>query len=47
LYIAAILCALASYFICVCHLYANALKAPEVEPAKKGDEEAPEAKKEA
>jgi hypothetical protein len=44
LYIAAILCALSSYFICVCKLYANALAPPEAkaeEAAKKADEEAP------
>jgi len=44
LYIAAILCALSSYFICVCKLYANALAPPEAkaeDAAKKADEEAP------
>lgn len=48
LYVAAILCALSSYFICVCHLYSSALAPPEAkaeEPPKKADEEAP-AKKE-
>jgi hypothetical protein len=48
LYIAAIICALSSYFICVCHLYSSALAPPEAKAeaeAKKADEEAP-AKKE-
>jgi hypothetical protein len=48
LYIAAILCALSSYFICVCHLYSSALAPPEAkaeDATKKADEEQAPAKK--